>query len=234
MITVTIGVVSLVRFDYSWIMIPIFLLLRCCCLGCIKPWYESFCCYERHQHPSSEPSSTVLLNESREDRRERILANIIHKKVIKRPKLKSQDYGIKSRPNMENCDDRDGEEDPSCNCILVLPPENDLSSRLDALMSDAEEGTMVDPKNDIYVESLRSIRDSLRIPAVPVTAATDETQSSLYSPQTCPVCCEDYQKGDEIAWSKNEKCPHAYHVDCILEWLMKHDDCPMCREQYVT
>ena len=139
---------------------------------------------------------------------------------------------MKYRPNIDIRDDRDGEEEDT-SCILVLPPENDLSSRLNALLSDVEEGTIIS-KNDIYLESLRSIRDSLRI--LPV-AVTDEKQSrsSLYhSPQTCPVCLEDYKKGDEIACSKNEKCPHSYHLDCILEWLMEHDDCPsMCREQYV-
>lgn len=57
--------------------------------------------------------------------------------------------------------------------------------------------------------------------------------SNLSCPQSCPICYESYKKGDSIAWSKNEKCFHAFHVDCIVEWLINHDDCPMCREKYV-
>ena len=57
---------------------------------------------------------------------------------------------------------------------------------------------------------------------------------SLYSPRSCPICCEDYVKGDDVAWSKNEDCCHAYHTDCIVPWLMDHDDCPMCRCVYVV
>jgi len=57
--------------------------------------------------------------------------------------------------------------------------------------------------------------------------------SSLYSPKTCAICLEPYKVGDEICWSKNEKCPHAFHLDCMTEWLMENDDCPLCRENYL-
>ena len=37
----------------------------------------------------------------------------------------------------------------------------------------------------------------------------------------------------DVAWSKNEECCHAFHTDCIVPWLMDHDDCPMCRNDYI-
>jgi hypothetical protein len=80
-------------------------------------------------------------------------------------------------------------------------------------------------KDDIMIETLQSIRSSLNI-----TTADD---SFLYSPKACPICCHDYAKGDDIAWSKNEQCCHAFHTDCIIEWLMNHDDCPICRSNYL-
>jgi len=80
-------------------------------------------------------------------------------------------------------------------------------------------------KNDILIETLRSIRFSLNISII--------DESSLYSPKSCPICCDDYAKGDDIAWSKNEQCCHAFHTDCIMQWLMNHDDCPMCRNNYL-
>ena len=83
-------------------------------------------------------------------------------------------------------------------------------------------------KDDVYVASLRSLRDGM---GISVRDTVDE--DSLYTPRCCPICCEDYRKGDDIAWSRNEECHHAYHVDCILQWLMENDDCPMCRAQYI-
>jgi len=80
-------------------------------------------------------------------------------------------------------------------------------------------------KDDIMIETLRSIRSSLHISII--------DDSSLYSPKSCPICCDDYAKGDDIAWSKNEQCCHAFHTDCIIDWLMNHDDCPMCRNNYL-
>jgi len=112
----------------------------------------------------------------------------------------------------------------------VLPHEQILSSRFrensKSVLRDEEEGAQINEKDNIYVASLRSLRLSSRFKIQP------GVEDSLYSPKSCPICCEDYQKGDDIAWSKNEKCHHAYHVDCLLVWLAQHNDCPMCRESY--
>ncbi len=56
---------------------------------------------------------------------------------------------------------------------------------------------------------------------------------SLYSPKSCPICLEEYKVDDDIVWSKNDQCPHAFHLDCILDWLMDHDQCPLCRGEYL-
>jgi Ring finger domain len=48
----------------------------------------------------------------------------------------------------------------------------------------------------------------------------------------CPICLSGCNKGDIIIVSKY--CTHAYHKECILEWLEKHDECPCCRAAMVT
>ena len=63
---------------------------------------------------------------------------------------------------------------------------------------DNDDGIFFDTKDDILIETLRSIRSSLNITIV--------NDSPLYSPKSCPICCDDYAKGDDIAWSKNEQC----------------------------
>mmetsp|Transcript_735 Transcript_735/g.1146 ORF Transcript_735/g.1146 Transcript_735/m.1146 type:complete len:583 (+) Transcript_735:125-1873(+) len=83
-------------------------------------------------------------------------------------------------------------------------------------------------KKDIYVENMKSLD---KAKAMNLTKAS--STSSLYSPKSCPICMEPYREGDSLAWSKNADCPHAYHLDCIMDWLMHNDDCPMCRGDYL-
>ena len=51
--------------------------------------------------------------------------------------------------------------------------------------------------------------------------------------ESCPICFEVYKAEDNVAWSRNTKCLHSYHAECILEWLMNHNECPTCRSEFV-
>ena len=76
---------------------------------------------------------------------------------------------------------------------------------------------------------------------------------------TCPICLDQYVPGDEICWSSNTTCPHDFHLDCMMDWLMMisaekqleqeedtdnsdsgdknvckcRNDCPLCRMDYI-
>ena len=65
------------------------------------------------------------------------------------------------------------------------------------------------------------------------TSSESYTEEIFFDPKVCPICSEEYKPGDDIAWSKNEDCIHAFHTNCIVPWLMDHDDCPMCRNDYI-
>ena len=51
---------------------------------------------------------------------------------------------------------------------------------------------------------------------------------------TCPICLAEFQEGDDICWSHNPSCDHTFHMDCIEQWLVKHDGCPLCRLDYLV
>ena len=48
-------------------------------------------------------------------------------------------------------------------------------------------------KDDILIETLRSIRSSLKN----ITVIVDDS-SLLYSPKSCPICCDEYLYYDAI------------------------------------
>ena len=61
----------------------------------------------------------------------------------------------------------------------------------------------------------------------------NSSASTICSPKSCSICCEQYKVGDDICWSKNEMCKHAFHLDCVTHWLMTRHDCPLCRRFYL-
>jgi len=54
-------------------------------------------------------------------------------------------------------------------------------------------------------------------------------------PNSCAICLAVYSPGDDVAWSANLKCPHAFHEDCILQWLTvkRRPTCPCCRRNFL-
>ena len=53
-------------------------------------------------------------------------------------------------------------------------------------------------------------------------------------PNCCAICLGDYQVGETVVWSSNE-CPHAFHRECIIDWLTKMQEgtpCPCCRQDF--
>lgn len=50
--------------------------------------------------------------------------------------------------------------------------------------------------------------------------------------ECCQICQEDYLPVEILAGSKNEECLHQFHLHCVTEWLVKNDECPICRRSY--
>jgi len=51
---------------------------------------------------------------------------------------------------------------------------------------------------------------------------------------TCAICIAPYEDGEEISISHNRLCGHHFHKRCISEWLLTHEECPCCRNNYLT
>jgi hypothetical protein len=45
--------------------------------------------------------------------------------------------------------------------------------------------------------------------------------------ESCPICIDDYDLGDNIM---TLNCSHAFHKECITPWLLSRGNCPICRD----
>jgi len=46
--------------------------------------------------------------------------------------------------------------------------------------------------------------------------------------ETCPICYIDYEHDIEL---KVLPCQHAYHTDCLHNWVKKNASCPICKKE---
>eukprot|EP00586_Coscinodiscus_wailesii_P000389 CAMPEP_0172487304 /NCGR_PEP_ID=MMETSP1066-20121228/16333_1 /TAXON_ID=671091 /ORGANISM="Coscinodiscus wailesii, Strain CCMP2513" /LENGTH=479 /DNA_ID=CAMNT_0013253837 /DNA_START=365 /DNA_END=1804 /DNA_ORIENTATION=+ len=71
-----------------------------------------------------------------------------------------------------------------------------------------------------------------------ITAAAEKSpfqQLSYFMKKdiSCYICLCEYEVGDEVSWSRNPQCEHAFHKECITRWLLDRDDCPCCRNKFI-
>ncbi|GAA0166149.1 hypothetical protein Leryth_013641 [Lithospermum erythrorhizon] len=56
------------------------------------------------------------------------------------------------------------------------------------------------------------------------------SQRTNFILEECPTCLEEY---DEENPKIMTKCEHHFHMSCILEWLERSDNCPVCGQEMV-
>lgn len=108
-------------------------------------------------------------------------------------------------------------------------------------IGDEETGEVPESQNRSIHKTRNSARESRGSGAADSVSAssTVPTRSSLVSQQSssripiCSICLSSYHNGDEVAYSTNPSCQHEYHRECIQDWLMSHEECPLCRNVFL-
>jgi len=57
-------------------------------------------------------------------------------------------------------------------------------------------------------------------------------QTKDFSARFCSICFDEFDAKENITMSRNTKCCHIFHSDCIMAWLEGHNNCPICRRVY--
>jgi len=53
-------------------------------------------------------------------------------------------------------------------------------------------------------------------------------KSTKLSNYYCPICLEE--ASNNLCSTKN--CNHTFHKNCIMKWLLKQKNCPICRTSF--
>lgn len=206
---------------------------------------------------NTDPEIGLQSLQNQEERRLIVLTSIVHKKVIAEsdgkeitlPHTKElsrrslvKDKEAKGDDDEIDTDAEDGRSDDAS--IDIEKQDKELNRDGDDNNDNDNDNAK---KSDITIstsysssQSKSKAQESLSMNASFTSKDLDDnvgihhTPESLYSPRTCPICLDDYEGGDDICWSFNKKCHHAFHLDCMLAWLMNNDDCPLCREDYLN
>jgi hypothetical protein len=95
--------------------------------------------------------------------------------------------------------------------------------------------------NRIRASSTGSLPTAVNSSTIPTSSSLNSLTSTSKNYQRrianqCAICLCDYNRGDTIVISSNTSCPHAFHQECIVEWLVKMQEgtpCPCCRQTFV-
>jgi len=117
--------------------------------------------------------------------------------------------------------------------IKDLIKESDISSeKADELIAQYE------GREDTLLKNLRRMPPQMGRPRSSSMGSALSSHASAHNkvPNECAICLSGYEKGETIVTSYNGECPHAFHQECIVEWLVKMQDgapCPCCRRTFI-
>lgn len=64
-----------------------------------------------------------------------------------------------------------------------------------------------------------------------IKETVDKSTIEKFSQLECAICYENFKEGEVV---NRLRCGHHHHLECILIWLEKHNNCPVCRYKLQT
>ncbi|CAJ1948261.1 unnamed protein product [Cylindrotheca closterium] len=171
-----------------------------------------------NQQQQQQQQQQMSFAEQSRRRKEFIRETLVLRKVIVEDSSYSQPQQQKSDLILQN------------SSVTMTPPQTD--SELSEMESNATSNSnfSAEDNNDDTPPPRLSITppvDDLNGDAAPFQEDDEDTRPA------CTICFNEYKPGDEICWSNHPQCNHMFHKDCIEEWLLRHDECPCCRLNYM-
>lgn len=97
------------------------------------------------------------------------------------------------------------------------------------------EAKSVEEDSNCSIEEMPPLESAEQLTDDPAGEPANETDSSARDRGTvCDICLLEFETGEAVAWSPNPACNHAYHEDCITDWLLRKPTCPSCRHNFIV
>nr|XP_009776821.1 PREDICTED: putative RING-H2 finger protein ATL50 [Nicotiana sylvestris]XP_016439638.1 PREDICTED: putative RING-H2 finger protein ATL50 [Nicotiana tabacum] len=84
---------------------------------------------------------------------------------------------------------------------------------------------LIDPKESVILKYLKTRLHRAPVPKDEVNPTKTEVVSDE-EPEICAICQAEYEEEETMG---TLQCGHEYHMDCIKQWILRKQDCPMCR-----
>jgi len=152
------------------------------------------------------------------DKRKEEINEQIMTKVLTGMKKKSLDPPVQISHSCSSTEEEKATEEYS-NASVKNTPILHIQDT-DCNMKDGQELVSYDTNNDI--EANHKCNTSLQ----------PEEDSDV--DMECSVCLEVFEAGDKLSWSRTLRCEHIFHHECLMPWLMTHDECPYCRTKIIN
>jgi len=81
--------------------------------------------------------------------------------------------------------------------------------------------------NDNENNGITILSDPKQITLSAAIFGTEEERGS------CSICLGDFEIGEEVGCSHNGECTHVFHKECIVDWLLIRNQCPVCRRDFM-
>ncbi|KAL4575452.1 hypothetical protein LXL04_022296 [Taraxacum kok-saghyz] len=94
------------------------------------------------------------------------------------------------------------------------------------IVASALEPKLLRDENHIFlITKVASCEKLIKLPKIAIIK--DHVFDASGNATCCSICLQDFEVEDAAAMFP--KCEHKFHPECISQWLLAHNSCPVCR-----